>query len=69
MITQIGKFECHILRDAMQIAAQFHSVARMRLDADAHNIPVFMKDNLQQHLPDEYQLRQEFPKVATSGVV
>ena len=31
-------------------------------DADALNIPVFMKDNLQPHLPDGYQLRQEFPK-------
>lgn len=32
MITHIGKFECRILRDAMRVAAQFNSTARMRTD-------------------------------------
>lgn len=32
MITRIGKFECRILRDAMRVAAQFNSTARMRTD-------------------------------------
>ncbi len=38
MITHIGQFECRILRDAMQIAAQFNNKARMRLDADGIHI-------------------------------
>lgn len=32
MITRIGKFKCCILRDAMRVAAQFNSTARMRTD-------------------------------------
>jgi len=32
MITRIGKFKCCVLRDAMRVAAQFNSTARMRTD-------------------------------------
>ena len=38
MITHIGKFECRILRDAMRVAAQFNSTARMRIDATGIHI-------------------------------
>ena len=38
MITHIGTFECRILRDAMRVAAQFNSKARMRVDATGIHI-------------------------------
>ena len=38
MITHIGTFECRILRDAMRVAAQFNSTARMRIDATGIHI-------------------------------
>jgi len=38
MITRIGKFECCILRDAMRVAAQLNSKARMRIDATGIHI-------------------------------
>lgn len=38
MINHIGQFECCILRDAMQIASQFHYAARMKIDASGIHI-------------------------------
>ena len=38
MSTKIGQFECRILRDAMNIAAQFSTEARMNIDATGIHI-------------------------------
>ncbi|MHC1624186.1 MAG: hypothetical protein ACXQTR_06325 [Candidatus Methanospirareceae archaeon] len=52
MMTRIGKFKCCVLRDAMRVAVQFNSKARMRTDetgihigaVNSHNTSVIWVD-------------------------
>ena len=49
-----------------KVAPDYDWIHYLTMDADAYNVPVFMKDNLLPHLPDGCELRQEFPRTIHS---
>jgi protein gp37 len=46
-----------------KVSPDYTWIHYISMDADAYNVPIYLKDNLRPNLPHQYRLRKEFPEV------